>query len=247
MRLVDFHIKIAAHGYNQIYKTEFQLRSFTTKPTMSEEQKKTELPTAEQQQAQAEAKAAQKKQKAEEAKNEKAAREAKKAERLNQRQQKGAAESAEFVKDPNDPCADKFGDLEMCCSQCDPNDRFTKVYAAVKDLNESHAGQSVRIRGRVHNSRAKGKMCFVVLREGWATVQAALFVGDTISKGMVTFVSKLPKETIVEVIAIVSKPEAAISGCSQQVELNVTEFWCVNKSVPILPFQLEDASRQVLN
>jgi len=57
-------------------------------------------------------------------------------------------------------------------------------------------------------------MCFAVIREGWATVQAALFVGDTISKGMVTFVSKLPKESIVEIVAVVTKPEAAISGCS---------------------------------
>jgi len=49
-------------------------------------------------------------------------------------------------------------------------------------------------------------MCFAVIREGWATVQAVLFVGETISKGMVTFVSKIPKESIVEIIAVVSKP-----------------------------------------
>ena len=30
-------------------------------------------------------------------------------------------------------------------------------------------------------------------------------------------------------------------------ELQVKEIWCVNKSAPILPFQIEDASRQVLD
>lgn len=78
-------------------------------------------------------------------------------------------------------------------------------------------------------------------------MQCVLFVGEKISKGMVTFASKIPKESIVEVIAEVTKPQAHIDGCSQQVELQVVEFWCINRSVPILPFQLEDASRKVTN
>jgi aspartyl-tRNA synthetase len=90
-------------------------------------------------------------------------------------------------------------------------------------------------------------MCFVVVREGYASVQCVLFVGEKISKGMVTFASKIPKESIIEVIAEVSKPSSHIDGCSQQVELQVVEFWCINRSVPILPFQLEDASRKVTN
>jgi aspartyl/asparaginyl-tRNA synthetase len=95
----------------------------------------------------------------------------------------------------------------MIQSQCNPEDRFTKVYVAVKDLGDEHAGQTVRIRGRIHNSRAKGKMCFVVVREAFATVQAVLFVGETISKGMVTYASKLPKESIIEIVATVTKPD----------------------------------------
>lgn len=182
------------------------------------------------------AKKAQKEAKAEEAKNQKAAREAKKNDRLAARQATEAAKSGEFVKDPNDPCAEKFGDTTMIQSQCNPDDRFTKLYVAVKDLSEEHAGKVVRIRGRVHNSRAKGKMCFVVVREAFATVQAVLFVDETISKGMVTYASKIPKESIIEIVALVNKPDQAIAGCSQQVELQVQEIWGINKSVPILPF-----------
>jgi aspartyl-tRNA synthetase len=64
---------------------------------------------------------------------------------------------------------------------------------------------------------------------------------------MVTFASKVPKESIIEIVATVAVPDQALAGVSQQVELQVKEFWCVNKSVPYLPFQLEDASRQVLD
>ena len=57
----------------------------------------------------------------------KAAKEAKKQERLRKRQEEEAAKNV-FVKDPNDPCADKFGDLPLNRSQCDPNLRFEKTY-----------------------------------------------------------------------------------------------------------------------
>jgi len=90
-------------------------------------------------------------------------------------------------------------------------------------------------------------MAFCVIREGYASCQVVLFVGDNISKGMVDYVAKLPKESIVEIVAKPCKPSAPVDGCSQQVELQTIEFWCVNKSVPMLPFQIEDASRKVLD
>ena len=62
-------------------------------------------------------------------------------------------------------------------------------------------------------------MCFIVGREAYATVQAILAVGEGISKGMVTFASKLPSESIIELVAQVSVPDRPIDGCSQQVEL----------------------------
>lgn len=77
---------------------------------------------------------------------------------------------AEFVKDPNDPCAHQFGDLELCRSQMSEEECKKRVYVAIKDISEAHEGQSIRIRGRLHNSRAKGKVCFIVAREAYATV-----------------------------------------------------------------------------
>lgn len=69
----------------------------------------------------------------------KAAKENKKNERLRKRQEEDAKKN-EFVKDPNDPCADKFGDLPLNRSQCDPETRFLKKYVELKDLDASKDG-----------------------------------------------------------------------------------------------------------
>jgi len=75
-------------------------------------------------------------------------------------------------------------------------------------------GQEVLVRGRLHTSRATGKMCFIVLREQFATVQSVLFVNDKISKGMVDFARRIPKESIIDLKATVSVPEKEIQGSS---------------------------------
>jgi len=67
-------------------------------------------------------------------------------------------------------------------------------------------------------------------------VQANLFVDDDTSKGMVTYSSKIPKESMIEIKAKVLKAEKDIESCSQsKVELQVLEIWTVNKSAPQLP------------
>lgn len=163
-----------------------------------------------------------------------------------------AAKKCEFKKDPNDPCASKFGDLPLNRSQGDPELRFTKKFEKIGNLDESKAGQDVIIRGRIHNSRGTGGQSFMVLRDQYSTVQANLFVDEknpaNMSKGMVEYSRKLPKESIIEVKAKVVKAEKDIVSCTQQkVELDVKEIWCINKSAPMLPLQIEDASRKCEN
>ena len=38
-----------------------------------------------------------------------------------------------------------------------------------------------------------------------------------------------------------------MKGCSQKVELIISEVWTINKAAPILPFQIEDAARRCEN
>ena len=136
-----------------------------------------------------------------------------KEERLKKRQAEAAAKD-EFKKDPNDPCADKFGDHVLNRSQGDPELRFTKKFTKVIEIDEKSVDKEVIIRARVQNSRAKGKMCFMMLREQYATIQAGLFVDDNTSKGMVSYASKIPKESIVEIKAKVIKAGQEITSCT---------------------------------
>lgn len=132
-------------------------------------------------------------------------------------------------------------------SQSNPDKRYARTFTAVKDLEESLVGQEVLVRARIHTSRDTGKNCFIILREQFATIQAVVGVSDTISKGMVKFSGKIPKESIVDVKATVIVPAKAVETCSQKVELQLHEIWVVNRSVPNLPFQIDDASRPVEN
>merc|ERR1711962_1220700 len=104
----------------------------------------------------------------------------------------------------------------------------------------------VTVRGRLHTSRAKGKQCFIVLRQQAASVQCLIYVSENVSKQMVKFAAHISKESIIDVEAVVTKVEEKIESCSQQdVELHVKQVWVVSASDPQLPLQIEDAGRRV--
>ena len=72
-----------------------------------------------------------------------------------------------------------------------------------------------------------------------------MFVSEVLSKGMIEFARKIPKESIIDIKATVVVPNMPVEGCTQKIELKVIEIWTVNRSVPMLPFQIEDASKKV--
>jgi len=159
-------------------------------------------------------------------------REAAKAARLAARQNKNKKEA----DTKNDPSAHLFGDRELNRSQGDPELRFTKKFTQVDAIDASLAGQEVIVRARLHNSRGAGKLTFIVMRQQFSTIQMTVAASETISKGMVNFSSKVPKESIIEVKATVVVPEKPVDSCTQSVELSVNEFWVINRSAPMLPF-----------
>lgn len=61
---------------------------------------------------------------------------------------------------------------------------------------------------------------------------------------MVSYASKIPKESYIEVHATVVVPEAAITSTTQEVELDVFKIHIISSAPPELPFQMEDASRK---
>uniref|UniRef100_H2TDG1 Aspartate--tRNA ligase, cytoplasmic n=1 Tax=Takifugu rubripes TaxID=31033 RepID=H2TDG1_TAKRU len=119
-----------------------------------------------------------------------------------------------------------------------------RVLVRVQDLTPEKADQLIWLRARVHTSRAKGKQCFLVLRQQQFNVQALVAVGDRASKQMVKFAANITKESIVDVEASVRKVEQKIESCSQQdVELHIERIFVVSQAEPRLPLQLDDAVR----
>ena len=55
----------------------------------------------------------------------------------------------------------------------------------------------------------------------------------------------IPKESIVDVQAVVKKSPEKIEACSQKdVELHIKQIWTTSQSEPVLPLQIEDAARK---
>jgi aspartyl-tRNA synthetase len=120
-----------------------------------------------------------------------------------------------------------------------------RKWLPLAEVNEKLEGQEVLVRARVHNVRGKGNNCFVVLRENFSTLQACAFKSENISKDMLKYMSGVPNESIIDLAGIVVKPEKAIESCTQQVELQITKFFVVNRAANRLPLQISDASRKV--
>ncbi len=108
-----------------------------------------------------------------------------------------------------------YGDLSI-----EPkNEKSGRVWENIKDINEDFAGKEVLIRGRIHNSRVKGNLAFLVIRDNFYTIQSVASKNEIISKHMIKFIAGISNESIVEVQAYVIKPEIAVESCSQKVEL----------------------------
>ncbi|TKR77845.1 hypothetical protein L596_018747 [Steinernema carpocapsae] len=149
----------------------------------------------------------------------------------------GEAEAS--ASDETDSSKGKYGDFVSPRKEIDASPKYTEV----SELNASLDGREVLVRGRVHNSRAKGKTCFVVLRAATSSVQVMLSVGEDVSKQMLKFVSKISLESIINIRGTVVKVDSEIASCTQKdVELKPTEVFIVSASEPRLPLQIEDAS-----
>ncbi|XP_022204760.2 aspartate--tRNA ligase, cytoplasmic [Nilaparvata lugens] len=154
-------------------------------------------------------------------------------------ERKSAAEDA--LVEEKDISSGKYGNLPF-------TDSLTGLesYVDVKDLTPELKDKTVRIRGRLHTSRAKGKQCFIVIRQQFDTVQGLCAVNDVVSRSMVKFVSNITKESIIDVLATVVSVKSKIESCTQKdIELHIVEAWVVSAAKSQLPLLIEDASRPI--
>ncbi|XP_029419674.1 aspartate--tRNA ligase, cytoplasmic isoform X2 [Nannospalax galili] len=153
---------------------------------------------------------------------------------------KGQEKPREIVDAAEDYAKERYGISSIIQSQEKPD----RILVRVRDLTVQNADNVVWVRARVHTSRAKGKQCFLVLRQQQFNVQALVAVGDHASKQMVKFAANINKESIVDVEGIVRKVNQKIGSCTQQdVELHVQKIYVISLAEPRLPLQLDDAIR----
>jgi lysyl-tRNA synthetase class II len=156
---------------------------------------------------------------------------------IQQMQQAAAASAADAPSGPvsykKEEPKEMYGDLVMVQS----NQETGRNFVHVSQLSAKHAGQDVWIRARVHNTRAKGNNCFLVVRSSGYTVQGALFKSDTCTKEMIKFVGSLSKESVIDVKGKVVKAE--VKSCTQgDVELAVERVYVVSRADVGLPLQV---------
>ena len=158
-----------------------------------------------------------------------AKKEAAKLEKLRKKQEAAAAAAAAALAEASiaDPLADNYGDVPLIelQSKVISGRKWTEVKSLFSDLKDSE----VLIRGRVQAIRAVSKkMTFVVVREAGFTVQCVLMVvKEKVSEQMVKFANTLSRESIVDIFGVVSVPNEAIKGTSQQVIRAILIFICV--------------------
>uniref|UniRef100_A0A0D9WXV5 aspartate--tRNA ligase n=1 Tax=Leersia perrieri TaxID=77586 RepID=A0A0D9WXV5_9ORYZ len=143
-----------------------------------------------------------------------------------------------------DPHAGNYGDVPV--EETQSKAISGRSWTTVGDLGEDAAGRPVLVRGAAQAIRPVSKrMAFVVLRQGMSTVQCVLVASADagVSTQMVRFATSLSKESIVDVEGVVSLPKEPLKATTQQVEIQVRKLYCINRAIPTLPINLEDAAR----
>ncbi|ORZ30679.1 hypothetical protein BCR44DRAFT_1444149 [Catenaria anguillulae PL171] len=153
-----------------------------------------------------------------------------------------AAEKAAREAADVDYAADKYGVLPVNQSSA----RHNETRVRIADITPEREGERIKLRARVHTSRAQGnKLCFFQLRQGFDTIQAVLTVEpEHVSKHMVKFAAGINAESLVVIDATVVRSPEPVKSCSvQDAELRVHQVFVESTSAERLPFTLEDASR----
>ncbi|TGZ75891.1 hypothetical protein CRM22_000133 [Opisthorchis felineus] len=134
-----------------------------------------------------------------------------------------------------------YGMLPLHQSQYKKGPNFVEL----KDVaQETHVDQYIWIRGRLHRSRMKGKLCFFVVRFQDYRIQNVLSASERTPKEMLAFVAGIPKESIIDLYGCVKKSPVLIEGCNPDtVEIHCERVYVVSAALPTLPLQIEDAMR----
>src|SRR5579862_1698544 len=113
------------------------------------------------------------------------------------------------------------------------------MHAYVEDLKK-HVGQEVTLRGWLYNKRVKGKIAFLLLRDGSGVVQCVA-VKNEIGDAKFALCDRVPQESSLELLGTVRADERSPGG----VEVGLKDITVVAESAPNYPIQIQDVSPEV--
>lgn len=113
------------------------------------------------------------------------------------------------------------------------------MQAYVEDLPK-HEGKQATLRGWLYNRRSKGKLRFLLVRDGTGIVQCVAFEKN-VPPDMFELCDKLPYESSIEIEGTVRRDERAPGGF----ELDVAALRVLSAAEPGYPIQIQDTVPEV--
>jgi asparaginyl-tRNA synthetase len=110
---------------------------------------------------------------------------------------------------------------------------------AIEEL-KNHVGESVQLQGWLYNRRSKGKLHFLIVRDGTGFCQSVVFKGG-VDEATFEMCDKLPQESSIVVEGLVKKEDRAPGGH----ELEVKSVKLVAAAEPNYPIQIQDVVPEV--
>jgi asparaginyl-tRNA synthetase len=112
-----------------------------------------------------------------------------------------------------------------------------KKYQTIERLNEVE-GKEVTLRGWVYNIRSKGKLHFIILRDGTGICQCVVFSGNVLPE-IFESAKSLTQESSIIVTGMVKKEERAPGG--YEIDVKDIEIIQITNDYPITPKEHGDA------
>jgi asparaginyl-tRNA synthetase len=113
------------------------------------------------------------------------------------------------------------------------------MLAYVEDLKK-HVGQEVTLRGWLYNKRVKGKIAFLMLRDGSGVVQCVA-VKNEVGDAAFALCDHVPQESSLELVGTVRADERSPGG----VEVGLKTVRVIAESAPNYPIQIQDVAPEV--
>lgn len=111
----------------------------------------------------------------------------------------------------------------------------------IQALGEHLIGKSIQTFGRLHNTRGKGKLIFLILRDQLNSLQIVVHK-DRVPPEMFDNLKKASKESMVTIEGVLRKSPVEIKFTSQKfLEMDCDKTW-ITSSAHQIPFQLDDAN-----